>query len=176
MVAERLAAIAEQQVAPALRRLGRRLDAEKAADGIVVRVEVRAGGLLQLVALAPLVEHELRSPHADGRVDERAAAQADGLHGRHHGAAGRAQAGLAHGARHRERAVELEVVGREGRPLLEQHDPLARLDELLRHDGAARARTHHDDVGLLGEVAVVLGEDAHLAAGSRGLVHEVFSA
>ena len=176
VVAERLAGLAEQQVASALHRLGRRCDAEKAADGVVVRVEVRTAALLQLVAVAPLVEHELRSPYADRRVDERASTQADGLHGGHHGAEGRAQASLAHGSRHRERAIELEVVGREGRPLFEKHDALARFDELLRHDGAARTRTHHDDIGLLREVAVVLGEDAHLTAGGRGLAHEIFSA
>ena len=43
--------------------------------------------------------------------------------------------------------------------------------ELLRHHGAAGARADHHDVGLFAHVAVVLGEDAHLALAGAGNAH-----
>jgi hypothetical protein len=166
-VAELPAAVAEQQVARALHGIRRRCDAEKLLDRVVVGIQVAARGLAQAEALAPVIEYELRRPHADGRVDQRAAAQRNRLHGGHDGAAGRAQPPFAHRPGHRGRAVQLEVPRREGRPLLEQHDALPRAGELLRHHRAAGARADDDDVRLFAEVAVVLGEDADLALARR---------
>src|SRR5262249_61552810 len=81
-VAELLAALAEERVAPAEHGLGRRRDAEELADRVVVGIEVGARRRAQLELLAPAVEHEIRRAHADRGVDERAAAEADRLHRR----------------------------------------------------------------------------------------------
>ena len=142
-------------------------------------IEVRSRRVFQLIVATPALEDAFGRSNANGRVDERAATERDRLHRGHYRSRGRAETPFAHSSSHRDAAVELEVGGSEGRPLLEQHHSDARLRELLGDDGAAGPRAHDRDVGLLGEVPVVFREDAEIdrvAGQLRCGAHSVSSA
>jgi hypothetical protein len=170
-VAKGVAAALEQQVAFAEHVLRRGRNAQELAHRVVVRIEVPLGRVFQFEVRAPILEHEVGSAVADRGVDERAAAERDGLHGGHHRAARGAQTALAHRARHRERPIDLEVGRREGRALLEECHALAGVGQLLGDDGAAWARPDHGHVHLLGEVAVVLREYPQVTGAARRRAH-----
>ena len=162
--AERSTAFAEEKIARPLHLVGRRRDAEEILDGLVVRVQVGASGPPELVVLGPGGKRRLGRAHANRRIDQRTATERVGLHGRHDEASRRAQAPFAHRASHRDRTVDDEVLRRERRALLDQHDVLARGRKPMRHHRTARPRADHHGVAGVEDVAGVVGEHPHRPA------------
>src|SRR5262245_40662088 len=100
---------------------------------LVVRSERRACDCIDPRALRPPVEHPSRRAGTDGRVDERAAAERDGLHrGQIHVAAGRPHPSLSERTVQRFARLLSEVLGAEGWAFLDQDDVAPSFTELLR--------------------------------------------
>ncbi len=142
----------------------RRADEEELLDAVVVGIERGPRQRARAAALGPRVEDERGRARADRRVDERAAAEGDGLHRWHeHVAAGRARAALAEGAVHRLARLLHEVLLAEGRALFEEDHVAPGLGELLGDDGAAGAGADDEHLARGAEILGVVGEDLHAA-------------
>ena len=154
----RVAGIAKEEIALTLHSIRGRGDPEEIRNRVKMRIKMRSIGPLEIEERCPAVENRIRRPHADRGIDERPAAEGDRLHGGHDRPACHSEPTLAHGSRHREVPVELEIANSERRPFFEQNHIMARRRQFIGRNRATRTRADDDDIRLLMDGPVVLRE------------------
>ena len=167
-----VASVAEEQVPGPLHIIRGGRDAQKVTDRIEVRIEIRPGGSLEIETRRPLIENEIRRPHAHGGIDQGASAETDGLENGHEGPGGGTQAALAQGSRHGNIPIGAKLRRCKGRALLHQDHAMTRAGKFIGHHRARGPGAHHHDVGFFLEIPRILREDPDLAVVFRfGFAH-----